>query len=143
MMRTDRKLMNAKEFLRQYEYAVKRAAKYREMYETEQECIDAIRSTLGSDGMPHGSGVSRKTEDKAIKLAERAQAWKEAELDALDARALVFNVIVEIDGIEGDVLYERYINLLTWEEIADKLTYSLRGVLYAHGRALQIVSDKL
>ena len=113
------------------------------MYMTEQERIDAIGSTLGSDGLPRGSGISRKTEDKAIKLAERAEAWREAEKKALDARALVFNVIAEIDGTEGEVLYERYINLLAWDKIADKLNYSLRGILYAHGRALQIVTGLL
>ena len=60
--------MTAKEFLRQYEYKAKQAGRLREVYQTQQEKIDAIGSTLSNDaGMPHGTGISRKTEDRAIR----------------------------------------------------------------------------
>ena len=52
-------------------------------------------------------------------------------------------MIVDIPGIEGKVLYERYINLLTWEQIAEKLFYSNTGIFYAHKRALDIVEKRL
>jgi len=135
--------MTAKEFLKQYEYAEKRAQRLREMYQTQHEKIDAISSTLGGDGMPHGSGISRKTEDKAIKLAEAALKWKEAELDALRVKGEVFELICGIPDIEGEVLYERYVNLHSWEEVCVIIHRSWTGTHKAHRRALAIVQDLL
>ena len=134
-------IMKAKEFLRQYEYADKRAKRLQAEYERELELIDSVRSTLGGDGMPHGSGVSRRTEDAAIRLADKALKWKEAELNAIEKRQEVFNVVIQIPGIEGDVLYHKYIKLMKWEEIALELHYSVRGIWYAHGRALRMVEE--
>lgn len=135
--------MTAKEFLKQYEYAEKRAQRLREMYQTQHEKIDAISSTLGGDGMPHGSGISRKTEDKAIKLAEAALKWKEAELDALRVKGEVFELICGIPDIEGEVLHERYVNLHSWEEVCVIIHRSWTGTHKAHRRALAIVQDLL
>lgn len=133
--------MTAKEYLKQYEKLNIRAQRYRQEYKTELEKIDAIGSTLAGDGLPHGSGVSRKTEDKAIRLAEKAAKWKTAELDAIEKRQQVFDVVIQIPGIEGDVLYNKYIKLMKWEEIALELHYSVRGIWYAHGRALRMVEE--
>lgn len=135
--------MTAKEFLKQYEYADKKARRLQAEYERELELIDSVRSTLGGDGMPHGSGVSRVTEDKALRLAEKHETWIQARLDAIEVRQKVFDLIYDIDGVEGDVLIGKYINLQTWEQIAEELNYSVRGIQYAHGRALLIVRDKI
>ena len=135
--------MNAKEFLRQYEYATYKANQCREQYELMMEKIDAIGSTLGNDGMPHGTGVSKKTEELAIKLADAAQKYLDAERESFNKRQDVYELIRSIDGIEGEVLYQKYINLLTWEQIADVLHYSVRGIQYAHGRALMTVAEKI
>ena len=136
--------MKAKDFLKQYEYADKKAKRLQAEYERELELIDSVRSTLGGDGMPHGSGISRRTEDAAIRLSEKAEMWKDAQTDAIHKRQLVFDAIHDIDGVEGDVLYQKYINYdQTWEEIAQALHYSVRGIQYAHGRALLIVASKL
>ena len=135
--------MTAKEYLKQYEEAHRRALRCKAEYEAEREKIDSVRSTLGGDGMPHGSGISRKVEDNAIRLSDKAMKWKIAELDAIEKRQEVFEVISSIDGIEGDVLFEKYVNLCSWDEVAHRLSYSLRGVLYAHGRALQIVAKRI
>ena len=136
--------MKAKEFLRQYEYADKKAKRLQAEYERELELIDSVRSTLGGDGMPHGTGVSRRTEDAAIRLADKAMRWKMAQVEAIEKRQEVFELIHGIKDIEGDVLYEKYINYdKTWDEIAHTLNYSIRGVQYAHGRALLIVASML
>lgn len=135
--------MTAKQFLKQYEYAVDLVARYEAEYRLAEEEIDAIGSTLAGDGQPHGTGVSKKTENKAIKLSEARERWKRARDDAFEIRQRVLNVIIDIPDIEGKILYERYINLLTWEQIADKLYYSYSGLFYAHGRALNIVEKRL
>lgn len=135
--------MTAKEFLKQYEHADRIVQRCKTEYETEVEKIDAIGSTLSNDGMPHGSGISRKTEDKAIRLAEKATKWKAAELEAIAKRQEVFELIYDIKGIEGDVLIDKYINLKTWEQIAEERHYTVRGIQYAHGRALLIVAKRI
>ena len=135
--------MTAKEFLKQYEYADQRARRLRAEYEREKALIDAIRSSSDNDGMPHGSGISKPVEEKAIRLADKAMKWKMAELDALHARQEVFALINSFDGIEGEVLYERYVNLRKWEEICVLVHYSWHGVHAVHRRALEMVERAL
>lgn len=136
-------IMNAKEYLRQYEYANRKALQYKAEYETELELVDSVRSTLGGDGMPHGSGVSRKVEDQAIRLADKALRWKDAELKAIEKRQEVFELIHRIDGIENEILYERYINLHKWEEVCVLVHMSWNGTHKAHKRALGAVQGIL
>ena len=135
--------MKAKEFLKQYKEAMDLVAKCENEYNEAVENIDAIGSTLSGDGQPHGTGVSKKTEDKAIDLVTAKEQWAKAKMNAFRTRQKVVNLIIDIPGIEGKVLYERYINLLTWEQIAEKLFYSYTGVFYAHNRALDIVDKRL
>lgn len=135
--------MTAKEYLKQYEYAARKAARCRKEYEDEMRKIDAVRSVSDNDGMPHGSGISKPTEEKAIRLAAKALEWKAAELEALEIRQRIFTTISMIPGIEGDVLFGRYIELRRWDEIAETLHYSAQGIYRIHGRALQIVSAHL
>ncbi len=133
--------MTAKEFLKQYEVLSNKALRYKTEYETELEKIDAIGSTLSNDaGMPHSTGISRKTEDRAIRLADKALKWKEAELDAIEKRQEVFEVINRVPGIEGNLLYERYINLKSWEQVAEAIDRSDKWCrTRLHSNALQIV----
>lgn len=135
--------MKAKEFLKQYKEAMDLVVKYENEYNEAVENIDAIGSTLAGDGQPHGTGVSKKTENKAIDLVTAREQWAQAKLDAFRIRQEVVNLIIDIPGIEGKVLYERYVNLLTWEQIAEKLFYSYTGIFYAHNRALDIVDKRL
>ena len=135
--------MTAKEYLKQYEYAVDRVRRYEEEYENESLLIDAIRSASDNDGMPHGSGISKPTEDKAVRLADRALRLTEARLEAIRIRQDVFDLIDSIDGIEGDVLYLRYVKLHKWEEICVMLHYSWQGIHLIHRRALAVVESRL
>lgn len=135
--------MTAKEFLRQYEHANRIVQRCKTEYETEMLKIDAIGSTLSNDGMPHGNGISRKTEDKAIRLAEKATKWKVAELDAIAKRQQVFELIYDIPGIEGEILIERYVNLRKWEDICVIIHLSWRQTHRLHAKALAIVSAKM
>ena len=131
--------MTAKEYLKQYEYAQKKADRFREEYEAELLKVDAVRSLSDNDGMPHGSNISKPTEDKAIRLADKALKWKAAEVEAIEIRNEVFETICGITDIEGDVLYQRYVKLRKWEEICVLLHYSWKGIHLVHKRALSIV----
>lgn len=129
--------MTAKEYLRRYAELKRIANQYKTEYEQELQTIDSVRSTLGGDGLPHGTGINKPVEDKAIRLADKAAQWKMAELDALQVRQEVFEVVASVPGIEGTVLYERYINLRKWEEICVLVHYTWRGVHKVHRRALE------
>ena len=135
--------MTAKEFLRQYENKTRAANRCKAEYDAEVELIDAVRSTSNLDGMPRGNGIRKPVEDRAIRLADKAAAWKIAELDALEARQEVFNVINEVPDIEGDILYERYINLKHWEEVCVAVHLSWTQTHERHKRALRIIQSRL
>lgn len=136
--------MKAIEYLEQYEYALYAANRARKSYELEMERIDAIGSTLsGEPGMPHGTGISKKTENKAVRLADKASEWLDAEEQAQIVMEEVSNFINRIPGIEGVALYQRYIQLMGWREIADNLVYSESGIFKVRERALKIAERML
>ena len=135
--------MTAKEFLKQYEYADRRVRRLETEYQDELIMVDAIRSASDNDGMPRGTGISKPTEDKALRLADKRLRLIEARTEAVEKRQAVFDLINGIDGIEGDLLFERYVRLRKWEEICVLLNYSWQGVHKVHRRALVIVESRL
>ena len=135
--------MTAKEYLKQYERAVKKVKIYEDEYEQESILIDAVRSLSDNDGLPHGSGISKPTEEKAIRLADYRMRLIDAKLEAIEIRQKLFDFINSIEGVEGDVLRERYIYLRTWEEICVEINYSWRQTHRYHQHALSIVSHLL
>ena len=124
--------------------------RYRQLKIRHEEAIQMIeelrgRATPGSpalDGMPHGSGISKPTEEKAVKLADKRQRLIRAENDAIEIRDELFDFINSIDGDEGRVLYLRYIKLHLWRDIAEKMNFTERAVFQIHARALRIVDEK-
>lgn len=135
--------MNAKEYLQQYGEAVRIAERLKKEYDHELLKIDSVRSTLGGDGTPHGGGISKSTEDKAIRLADKALELKDAEFEAIRIRQEVFSMINRIPGKKSDVLYERYINLKSWDEVAAAVGYSKRHARNLHSEALDDVKHFL
>ena len=133
--------MKAKEYLEQYEVATRKAARLKTEYAVELAQIDAVRSPMSGDGLPHGSGISKATEDKAVKLADKAAAWRIAELEALQIRQDVFETIHDIKGLEGEVLIERYINLRKWSEVCAAVNKSWNATHTAHRRGLATVQS--
>ena len=116
--------MTAVKFLEQYEEAVRVVARCQEEYETEAMLIDAVRSLSDNDGMPHGSGISKPTEEKAVRLADKRMRLIDAKLEAIAIRQGVFDVVNRVDGVAGDVLYQRYILLKKWDDIYTAVKYS-------------------
>lgn len=135
--------MNARSYLKQYEEACRRIKRYEMEYTEECILIDAVRSLSDNDGMPHGNGISNPTADKAVKLVDKALKIYDAKRDAIRIRQEVFEFIDGIEGIEGDVLYFRYVQLMKWEAIASKIHYSYQGVMQIRRRALEIAQKKL
>lgn len=141
--------MTANEYLRQYERAVNRVHRYEEAYAKESMLIDAVRSLSDNDGMPHGNGIGRPTEAKAIRLADKKLRLIDAKLKAIEVRQEIFDTVMGLDGLEANVLVERYLNLdeyghlQTWESVCDRVHYSWPTVSAAWHRGLNMIDEIL
>lgn len=133
--------MTAKEYLKLYRDAVRAVDVLQEEYEKQTEQIDSIRSALGGDGLPRSGEVSKRVENQAIKLAEKAEQLLEAQSDALAIRQEIFRTVRRVQGEPGDVLRERYINLRHWTEIAEILGYTERQCFNLHNKGLEAVEE--
>ncbi len=139
--------MTAENYLEQYMKAVGTIRRCEREYEEERLQIDAIRSPSENDGMPHGSGISKPTEDKVMRLMDKAERIAQARIEAVQVRQQVFDTIMLIDGIEADVLLERYIylsdegRLQPWESVCDAVHYSWPTVRLAWHRGLDKVAE--
>jgi len=138
------KMIKATEYLEQYEFALYAANRARANYELETERIDAIGSTLsGEPGMPHGSGTSNPTADKAVRLVDKGMDLFEARDKARQIQREVFEVAYNIGGVEGDVLIRRYIDLMDWVDVCDAVGYGWSQTHMYHRVGLDKVADKL
>lgn len=135
--------MTAKEYLKQYHDADKRAKRLRAEYEKELLQIDAVKSVSDIDGMPHGNGINKTVEDKAIRLADKALEYKLAELEAIQIRQTVFDIIYDLPSPESDILIERYVELRPWKDVCKEVAYSWPTVRNHHAAALVMVQKKL
>ena len=134
--------MTAIQFLRQYKEADRVARRLKAEYERELDLIDAIKSTSDIDGMPHGNGITKKVEDRAVRLADKAAEWKIAELEALHQRQVVFDVVNKVEGVEGDILFMRYINLMTWREVCQTIPMAWSNVKRHHDKAVSELQNR-
>lgn len=127
-------------YLKQYKEADRRVKQLEREYNEELDQIDLIRSPMDTDGTPHGSGIGRTTEQRAIALISKAEKLQTVRLEAIEIRQRVYENIRKIPGEPGAVLYERYILLKKWEDIAYDLHYSTRNIFILHQKALEIAS---
>ena len=117
--------MTAKEYLQQFEDAVKLVEQIREEYAEQMEQIDNIR----------------EVEEKAVALAEKADELKQAEIWAIATEQQIFRTIIELQGAHRDVLIERYVHLKKWEDVADAVGYSVSRTHVKHKEALQMIQN--
>ena len=135
-------------FLRQYRNADKKVKQLEREIEKEQYLIDSIRSPLGSNGEPHGTGISKSVEIRAIRLADKRAEFEEAKANAVEIRQRIFETIMKVDGIEGELLFEYYVDYFdekkkkakTWEDVAEQIHVDARSVYRIKIRALKKLS---
>lgn len=135
--------MTAKEYLKQYENAVRVVERVQREYDEQMEQIDSIRSALGGDGLPRSGKISKQVEKQAIRLAEKAEELMEAEVNAIEIRQEIFNMILKVPGEPGDVLQARYVNLMKWEDVADQVGYTVRHTHNLHRIGLEQIGALL
>jgi len=106
-----------------------------------QEEIDDLRMNkmfpaLIQDGMPHGSSAGDLSA-YAAQLDELLTELKDQmELRIRIQREITRKIETMQDETEKTVLRLRYIHWLQWEQIAERMGYSLRNITKIHGKAL-------
>ena len=101
--------------------------------------------SISYEGTPHGTKISDRTGTIAAELADQKDRRLEMIAEAWKIRDEVETVILSVeDPIRSRVLYDRYVQLMTWDEIAEDIHYSREHVISViHSRALQDVGELL
>ena len=96
------------------------------------ECLSSPK--LGERVTSSNGNTSMQTVDKIVDL--QAEVNKEIAV-LVDLIAEIHTKIEQLENpTERAVLTERYINVKSWEEIAEIIGYSDRNTRYLHGKAL-------
>lgn len=124
--------MTAKEYLMQYRNAMRRAKAI-------ADHIDDLRAVCEQLKTEDGHKVELS---KAVAEMVDTQNRAKAEVDRLNAlEKEIVQTVREVPEPYSTLLYERYINGKTWEQIAVDMHYSYRGITKMHGRALNAVKE--
>lgn len=123
-----------KEYLRRYHAAELAEREIRE--EIDDLRMNKMFPALIQDGMPHGSSCMDLSE-YAAQLDELLTELKDQmELRIRIRREITRKIESMQDETEKAVLRLRYIHWLRWEQIAERMGYSLRNITKIHGKAL-------
>lgn len=123
-----------KEYLRRYHAAELAEREIRE--EIDDLRMNKMFPALIQDGMPHGSSCMDLSE-YAVQLDELLTELKDQMEQRIRIRREITQRIEAMqDETEKTVLRLRYIRWLRWEQIAERMGYSLRNITKIHGKAL-------
>ena len=123
-----------KEYLRRYHAAELAEREIRE--EIDDLRMNKMFPALIQDGMPHGSSCMDLSE-YAAQLDELLTELKDQMEQRIRIRREITQRIEAMqDETEKTVLRLRYILWLRWEQIAERMGYSLRNITKIHGKAL-------
>lgn len=137
--------MTAKEYLSQ----IKTLQKKNDALEQELEAIREEAGNLQSpwpDGQPHGTGTTDPVATEAVRLAEQRNKMEEEYRRRLfDIRKKRYEILNTLEGIEDaechELLCQRYVRCLRWEQIAVNMEKSYQWVAGPlHSKALQLVA---
>lgn len=136
--------MTPKEYLQQYRHAADRARAALEHLEELESIATRVTPLYGGEGCgQHQSGDEKMCNavDKIIEAKNRVSD----ELETLEAtdREIIGTIDKITDGTLHTLLYERYINAKTFEQIAVSMSYSWRQTIRLHGTALNSVRSIL
>ena len=134
--------MTAKEYLRQYKLMTARIRNREHDLAELREERESISINL--DGMPHGTSLSDKTARLAAQLADAEEEIIELRSEAWSIRMEIVRTLNRIQTPEyNTLLYLRYIEGKTWEQIAVEMHYTFRHTTRLHGDALREVGAVL
>lgn len=126
-------MMDAKEFMQQYQEHDLMAKRCMAEYKAETEMIRCIRQ------IPSIRDYTREIDA----VAQKAEEWKDHAEIAIRKRDEVLCMINSVPGIERDILYARHVDGLKCEDVADKYCYSLPGMWKVYYRGIAIIQSIL
>ena len=140
--------MNARSYLERYKSALQRARQYEERV----DMITTFLKGIDMDGQPHGTNIGKPTENIAINLALLKEQLVYAKAEAEQIRQEIADQIDQMDNVKSkELLYCRYVLLLPWTKVAQRLDvlrpgkeYELKSVIgYMHRKALQEFAERI
>jgi DNA-directed RNA polymerase specialized sigma subunit len=93
------------------------------------------------DGMPKSPGAGNPVERLVIKHITLQERYKGKVEEMVEEQAAIETLIEGLDPTERRLARFRYIDGLTWEDIADKLCYTWRHIHRIHGAMLNKLTD--
>ena len=134
--------MNAKKYLQQYRDKRNVCKRYRERIAQ----IENVLRSVNLDGLPRGTNTGDPTMQAALSLTVLKEELKAAEIEAEQTAQKIADQIEALpDDKCRELLFDRYILLMRWEDVARSLDrfrpyqeYELKHVVgYLHRKALQ------
>ena len=120
-------------------YAEKQAQMWLEKLEDDRNQAERIFKNFSSLGSSK-SGNGNSTEDALIRLAETERRTQEKLAELVKIRDEIVQAIEQVDNSDMQaILVWKYLNYFNFEQVAEKMHYSVRNVKYKHKSAL----DKL
>lgn len=128
-------LEDTKEFLRGYKNARNRLKRIE--YKIQQIRLDKMHPSVITSDMPGAHNVTDLS-DYAAKLDELEQMYIKERYACISEFQTITDAIESLaDEKEKSVLFERYIKLKKWEDIAVELSISWRTLHRFHAKALR------
>lgn len=133
--------MDVKDFLRQIR-------KIDILINAKQEEIERLRSKITYPGISYeertSSSFTNGKEANIIKLVEYEEELNKKIDEYIDKKKEVAHIIDQLKNADYiDILYKRYFQFKTWEEIASEKGYTFQWVHKLHARALKEVEKLL
>lgn len=134
--------MTAKEYLMQYKDLTKQIKILDEEITDLTAGIGSTGKTL--DGMPKAAKIADKTATLATKLAGMSMEVSDLRTQAWEKRKEILDTILQVDKYPYTrILYKKYVQFISFEQIAVDMGYGYRHVTRLHGQALQKVDEIL
>lgn len=136
-------MMGAKEYLEQVKLFDTHINNKLDELERLKSLVTKVTSTWKGD-VVSGGGNQDKLGDAVARIVDLQHEVNQAIDDYIDKQKEIGAVLDRIkDPDQLRVLYKRYFDGLTWEQIACDMHMTYRNVCYIHGRALQTVGKLL
>ena len=143
IMAEENSIVDAKAYLKQVELCDTRINNKLDELSVLKSIALKVTPSL-SHAPAHGSGNQDKVGDVVAKIIDLEADINRTVDELVDKKREISAVIDKLqDSAQLSVLYKRYFQFETWEQIACEMHMSHRNVCYIHGRALQKVAQIL
>ena len=127
--------ISKKKYLEKYRAAASKIERLKEEYNICRQETQSIKA-INYDGMPHGSSESDLSAIIA-RLEKKRERICEAYAGKVELKEEIQRAIELMESeTEKQVLFLRYVSLLAWDTIADRMNYTVQHVYRLHGYAL-------